>query len=426
MEYSIFSKIGSEISNLRNEYRNFHNFTEKEAINEFQKIDQEYIPFLLPGVWVNGLGYLRSLGRKGYKSLVFDSSGQDISLYSKYSIPFKFEISNEKTTKYENLFHLAIKLGGAAKKMGKKPVLFIIAAERLLPDVVNKYYSELSDIFIFTADYKKQLQLEDKYAQIENAIDAGIDTPFSIKIKSTEEIAKYKNNLIFPLLVKANKGKDFYDEFGTQAFRAKNYKELVEIVRRVGKYELLVQEEVPGAIEDLKTLGSYFGRNHQPHGIFTGHKIRISRDYGTCSLGISSKNDEVIEKGTAFLKSVNYFGASQVEFMRDARNGNLKFIEINNRLWKWHSLAIESGVDLPYIQFRDAIGEPILEAPTQIDGIKWWLMLMDLSNAVKQAVNGQMRFSDYLKYIDLDFVDGIFAWDDPLPGLVNFFNGKWI
>ena len=44
--------------------------------------------------------------------------------------------------------------------------------DRLLPDVVNKYYSELSDIFIFTADYKKQLQLEDKYAQIENAIDA--------------------------------------------------------------------------------------------------------------------------------------------------------------------------------------------------------------------------------------------------------------
>lgn len=424
---SVFQIIGNEIQEIKKDYRNFHVLNENDLINNIRELNQEFIPFLIPGAWVNGLGYLRSLGRKGYQSVVFDSSGRDISLFSKYAIPFRYEISKEPDKKYENLFRTLIRIGESVRNCGKKPVLLIIAAERMLPTLVGKYFDELNEIFTFTADYKNQLNLENKYLQIEKAKEAGIDVPISFLIRSNESLTTYIKDLKFPLIIKSNSGKDFYDQYGVQVFRIKNLIELEEILQRVEHFDLLVQEEIPGEIENLKTFGGYFGHDRSSHGIFTGHKLRNSKDFGTCAIGISCEDNIVKEKGLAFLNHVNYFGACQIEFKKDSLDGKLKFIEINNRLWKWHSLATESGVDLAYMQFSDAIGDATHKNPRQIDGIKWWLSLLDISNAIDESKKGEMSLNEYFdNYLDLDFVDGIFAWDDPLPGLINFFNGKWI
>ena len=51
-----------------------------------------------------------------------------------------------------------------------------------------------------------------------------------------------------------------------------------------------------------------------------------------------------------FLGLIDYYGLAEVEFMQDPRDGNYKLIEVNPRVWGWHTIAIASGV--PAESFR--------------------------------------------------------------------------
>ena len=97
-------------------------------------------------------------------------------------------------------------------------------------------------------------------------------------------------------------------------------------------------------------------------------------------VGISRWDQELADAGIRLLKELRYWGVSQVEFKRDARDGRYRLMEVNARHWKWHSLAAACGVNLSYAAYRDAIGQPFV-APRQIDGPKWVVATKDALSA---------------------------------------------
>src|SRR5258705_7376668 len=86
--------------------------------------------------------------------------------------------------------------------------------------------------------------------------------------------------------------------------------------------------------------------------------------------------EEVVEHGLALLRALGFHGISQVELMRARRDGRYKLLEVNPRLWQWHSLAAACGVDLPWIAYRDLIGDPLPPARMHGDGKRWAITLM--------------------------------------------------
>ena len=62
--------------------------------------------------------------------------------------------------------------------------------------------------------------------------------------------------------------------------------------------------------------------------------------------------------------------------MRDPRDGRYKLLEVNPRLWQWHGLAAACGVDLPWIAYRDLVGDPLPPARMHGDGKRWAITLM--------------------------------------------------
>jgi D-aspartate ligase len=93
-----------------------------------------------------------------------------------------------------------------------------------------------------------------------------------------------------------------------------------------------------------------------------------------------------------------------LETKRDPRDGRFKLMEVNPRLWQWHSLAAACGVDLPYIAYRDLVGEPLPPARMHGDGKRWAITLMaGLPIALQRP----------------PYVDAVFARDDPKPSLVQ-------
>lgn len=382
---------------------------------------------IFPSGWVNGLGHLRGLGREGYPCIVIDPEEDALCFYSKYALPYQCGKCFSMTIEEEKALLKEIQeIGAALKKINKVPVLFLIGSEVLLPFVI-KYFSELEQSFIFTADYKNQFTLEDKKTQLETAERCGIDIPKSFFVSNEDDFLACSKKLGFPYLLKPRGGKVFFSEFGRQAFRIENITDMKEVFERVKHYDLILQEEIPGPDENLFTLGSYVDKQGVPRALFTGKKIKSNRDLGTCTMGIGVESPEVKEIGIRFLKESNYHGASQIELKLDERDKKYKFIEINNRLWKWHSLAIESGVNIPYIQFLDSIGESVEGVEQdQIYERRWWLSIADIYTMFSEMKSEENHLQKFIRDIDFDFVDGIGSWDDPLPAIVNFFRFKWI
>jgi predicted ATP-grasp superfamily ATP-dependent carboligase len=124
---------------------------------------------------------------------------------------------------------------------------------------------------------------------------------------------------------------------------------------------------------------------------------------GSARVGEAVWDDEVVESGTAMLREVRFHGVAQVEFKRDPRNGVLKLIEVNPRLWQWHGLAAECGVDLTCIAYLDLLGrrpEPVRSGDCRK---RWSITLMAPDTAFQRP----------------PYVDAVFARDDPKPGLVH-------
>ena len=162
---------------------------------------------------------------------------------------------------------------------------------------------------------------------------------------------------------------------------------------------------IPGGDDALFTLGSYLAADGEPLGLFSGRKLRQTPPgVGTCRVGEAVWDDEVVEQGLRLLEALGHTGLSQVEFKRDPRDGVLKLMEVNPRLWQWHGLAAACGVDVTRIAYEDLIGER--PAPASMNGRRrrWAITLLAGERPAPQRP---------------PYVDAVFARDDLKPALVQ-------
>jgi predicted ATP-grasp superfamily ATP-dependent carboligase len=167
----------------------------------------------------------------------------------------------------------------------------------------------------------------------------------------------------------------------------------------------MVQELVPGGDDTLYTVGSYLAQDGRALGVFCGRKLRQTPPgIGTCRVGEAVWVDEVVHAALRLLRAFGYFGLSQVEFKRDARDGRYRLMEINPRLWQWHGLAAACGVDLPSIAYADLVGDPPPDASMDGFGKRWAITLLPGERPAPQRP---------------PYVDAVFAVDDPKPAVVH-------
>jgi predicted ATP-grasp superfamily ATP-dependent carboligase len=116
-----------------------------------------------------------------------------------------------------------------------------------------------------------------------------------------------------------------------------------------------------------------------------------------------------------FLRLINFYGIGEVEFMQDPRDGKYKLIEVNPRVWGWHTLAIAAGVDLPYLLYRDMLGKPIQDIQPPSNYFKWVRLTTDIPTALGEIIKGNMKIGDYVASLRGKKEFAVFRADDPLP-----------
>src|SRR5207249_5434492 len=76
-------------------------------------------------------------------------------------------------------------------------------------------------------------------------------------------------------------------------------------------------------------------------------------DFGRASTYVETvEAADVEECARRVLAALRFDGIVEIEFKRDTRDGRLKLLDINPRVWGWHSLGRAAGVDFPYLLWR--------------------------------------------------------------------------
>jgi predicted ATP-grasp superfamily ATP-dependent carboligase len=340
--------------------------------------------------WVNGVAAIRSLGRAGVPVIALDHRGSALGFRSRYCLPVRCPHPADDEQGFGALLQ---DLGDA---LGRPAPIFATHDEYL--NVIARNLDALGSRFLLPCSPWPALErIQSKRFQLERAREAGVPVPRTAD-EPTDELG-------FPVLVKPASPSGFRRAFGRQAFRCATRAELDEAFERARPYDPLVQEWIPGGDKELYTLGSYLASDGEPLGLFCGRKLRQTPPgVGVCRVGEAFWVEEVAELGLAFLRALEFTGISQVEFKRDPRDGCFKLMEVNPRLWQWHSLATACGVDVPRIAYWDLLGARLPPARQNGGRRRWAITLMRDSCPAFQRP---------------PYVDALAARDDPLPALVQ-------
>jgi D-aspartate ligase len=339
--------------------------------------------------WVNGLAAIRSLGRAGVEVLAVDHRPSALGFRSRYAKPLVSPDPQDEEAFVSFLAGLELETPAPVFPTHDEPL-----------NAIARAGDRLDERFLFPFPRWEVLsKIQSKRSQLEAAEKAGIPVPrWSTTSSAADELG-------YPVLVKPSSTEGFKRRFGRQAFRCETGAEVERAFAEAEEYEPLVQELVPGGDEQLYTLGSYLAADGAPLGLFCGRKLRQTPPgVGTCRVGEAVWVEEVVDQGLRLLRELGHTGLSQVEFKRDPRDGGYRLMEVNPRLWQWHSLAAACGVDLPRIAYEDLTGER--PDPVSMNGRRrrWAITLLPGERPAPQRP---------------PYVDAVFARDDLKPALVQ-------
>jgi predicted ATP-grasp superfamily ATP-dependent carboligase len=341
--------------------------------------------------WVNGLAAIRSLGRAGIRVLAVDHRPSALGFRSRYAEPFVSADAHADPTRF-------------------------VASIRALGEVVvfpthdgqlNLIAQHLGDLQVHAPFPVWEIleRVQSKREQLDRALAAGVDVPETRYPHSAVEARAAAAELGLPVLLKPEDHVGFKYRFRRQSFRCETPDEVGDAYARAEEFGPMVQELIPGGDDTLYTVGSYLARDGRVLGVFSGRKLRQTPPViGTCRVGEAVWVQDAVDAALRLLAAFEYVGLSQVEFKRDPRDGKFKLMEINPRLWQWHSLAAACGVDLPRIAYADLVGDTPKEAVMHGEGKRWAITLMPGETPAFQRP---------------PYVDAVFARDDPKPAAVH-------
>lgn len=356
------------------------------------------------------LGVLRTLARKEIPVIILDSD-HCISRYSKFKKRFFKSPHPSETESYLNFL-----LDLAKRHEIHGWVIFPNCDDAV--HVLSRHKKTLEQFYrIPTSSWEviQNVYIKSKTYQV--AEKHNIPIPKTYYPKNREELMQLE--LQFPVVIKPSIRPHFYNKAKIKAVRIDNRKELIEtyqwVCAIIDPSEVLVQDFIPGGPNNLYSFCPFF-KNGKSVTSITARRLRQHpMDFGKASTFTELVDiPELQDTSEKFLNLIGYYGIAEVEFMKDPRDGKYKLLEVNPRIWGWHTLAVAAGVDLPYLLYLDMIGEKItIQLPS--NHTKWVRLATDIPTVFTEIMRGNMKIADYIVSMKGKKEFAVFSLDDPLP-----------
>jgi D-aspartate ligase len=366
----------------------------------------------------NGLGVARSLGREGISVIGMDFSSEAPGLRSTYCNPV---LGPHPIKHPEQVLSILLNVG---KRLGEKGVLYPAADEYVL--FTSRHRRELAEYFRLAIPPEKVVEsILNKRTQYMLAKEAGVNYPNTYFPESPSDVEKIKDEIKYPVIIKPYYPHLWIPRFGNKGFSVSNPQELVRRYTDVfaAHLQAMIQSIVPGPHVNLILVSTYVTKQGRPIVSFASRKIRqhpTDFGIGTCIESIHDK--KAVQLGLDFLESIGYRGIGELEFKKDARDGEYKLIELNARIWTYNILATCAGINFPLIQYLDLTDQPIAIPNDYQDSMQWLNATLDLLAFRELNHARKLTFLSWMKSIWNTDCHAYFAWDDLKPFVRQYQN----
>jgi D-aspartate ligase len=362
-----------------------------------------------------GLGIVRSLGRRGVDVLVVDDE-RSIARHSRFATAAVRvgELRDEQET-----VRTLLELGERHALEGW--VVFPTREETVA--ALSRYRERLTPRFrIPTPAWDVVEWAWDKRKTYEIAAELGIATPRTWLVGSAEELGAVDGEP--PFAVKPAIKERFIYATGEKAWRADTRAELEQRFRDaaqvVGAGEVIVQELIPGGGETQLAYCAFFRDGRAAASMVVNRLRQHPPLFGRASTFVQTiERPELEEVSERLLRRIGYYGLVELEYKHDVRDGQTKLLDINARTWGYHSLGQRAGVDFPYLLYADQLSLPVPDGARAKTGVSWIRLATDVPTALALAAHGELDWRAYLRSLRQANAESVFSGDDPLPGVAE-------
>ena len=233
----------------------------------------------------------------------------------------------------------------------------------------------------------------------------------------------------FPLVVKPELKRDFEEAFGTNVIEVGDRGEFEDVVAAAADEGIAVmaQKRVDIATGRDHSLASYVppSGGDDALAVVGNAAVRYPRNFGTSCLVETAEEPAIEERALAVLDDAGYHGISEAEFVYDADREEFLLLDVNTRPWKWISLPVAAGANLPMAAYA-----AVTDATYESDGVEStrWVYLRDYLSllAGDDAFWDQLSAADWRRLVSGAFeregnlTTGVYRPADPGPAAKLF------
>src|SRR5258707_4036106 len=332
---------------------------------------------ILDGNTRSALATTRSLGMKGVHVVVADVAKRTLAGASRYC--------SESFTYPSPASHLEGFLATVKTECSQRRIGMILPMTELSTSTVLRYGEEFKSLTVPFAELKAFEAVTDKWRLFKLAQQLNLSIPKTQFVTDISSLGELCQALKFPVVLKphrsiiASRGR----WIATSVQYARSVEELKEIAARYeyfNQHPFMIQEYIPGQAEGVFALF-----DHGKPIVFFGHRrLRERPPSGGVSVLSESiePNPEAKRMARAILETVGVHGVAMVQFKVSAE-GTPYLMEVNGRFWGSLQLAIDAGVDFPWLLYQLATGKAVDPVDGYATGVRSRWLLGDLARLCK-------------------------------------------
>lgn len=368
------------------------------------------------GLSVNGLSVVRSLGRRGISVIALECKKPSGTPYSRYIR--KLVCVGHEPSK-DRLLETILNIG---KQHGAP--MFLLPTNDFFALFVAEHRKELSRYFSFTvADYKLLESVTNKRLLHQIVEKHNIPHPEAFFVANAEQLNSILAKVKYPCYLKPVYSHIFRRKYtSVKVLTVENEAELLSYWKETSalNIEVMIQEIIPGGDDTLFEVAAFFDNLSRPIAICTARKIRqLPIGAGDGSARVAVENRFLEDIAARLLQAIGYVGPCETEFKWDMRDKQYKIIEINPRTVIGQELFSRGGVDIPYMAYEYTMNNKVASPARYKVGLKWLCFENDFSAFLQARRMKRLTFSEWFESIKDARVFAFFAWDDPLPFIVQ-------
>lgn len=361
-----------------------------------------------------GLGIVRSLGRRGVPVCVIDDE-RSIARHSRYT---RIVQRVPSLLASKDTVRALLELGRTRDLRGW--VLYPTRDEQVA--ALSRNRQQLSEMFLVpTPVWETVKWLWDKRNTYSLAEKLGIPIPRTWYPRSIEDLAQIEGH--FPVVIKPAIKEHFIYVTKDKAWRVDTPAQLRELFERALRLlpaeEIMIQDLVPGDGTSQYAYCSFFKQGESIAHLTACRRRQHPLEFGRSSTYVETVESPLLEEySKRFLRAIDYYGLVEVEYKRDPRDGQYRLLDVNGRTWGYHTIGRRAGVDFPYLLFADQMNEPVEPCEGKAD-VRWIRLLTDLPTGILGILKGQIEARTYLRSLRDYDEEAVFSLEDPLPGMVE-------